>query len=386
VTASSSRVRQPSPEDEERPTKRQRQVPPHFRDFGFSMHNKKLRDIFPEAVPALPPVGMDVPSRSPAATGTTEEAQMAGSSGSQARGSHPVPVLGRVRKTLNTMRNIFGLFRRYHAEQFPTHDPEGDISMAMLSNVPEPDHCASSFSPYPNQTSFRLGDWYWNGGIQKSQESFQQLLKIVGDESFDPGDIRATNWDKINQQLACNETDEAEWLDKYAGWRTDSVKIPIPFHRLTDNPGCKDYIVTDFHHRPLVSVIREKLQNPCNSHLFHYEPYELFWQPTDEHEEIRVDCKLYSSPAFITAHNDLQNLPGEPECDLPRVVVALMFWSDSTQLTNFGDAQLWPLYMFFGNESKYCRCRPSCNLCEHIAYFEKVSNRAIFVNCLAYMS
>ena len=36
-----------------------------------------------------------------------------------------------------------------------------------------------------------------------------------------------------------------------------------------------------------------------------------------------------------------------------------MFWSDSTQLTQFGTAKLWPLYVFFGNESKYRRCQPT---------------------------
>jgi hypothetical protein len=49
-----------------------------------------------------------------------------------------------------------------------------------------------------------------------------------------------------------------------------------------------------------------------------------------------------------------------------------MFWSDATHLTNFRNAKLWPLYMFFGNESKYRRCKLSCNACEHVAYFETV--------------
>ena len=46
-----------------------------------------------------------------------------------------------------------------------------------------------------------------------------------------------------------------------------------------------------------------------------------------------------------------------------------MFWSDATQLTAFGDAKLWPLYVYFGNESKYERCTPIANLCLHAAYF-----------------
>ncbi|KJA18100.1 hypothetical protein HYPSUDRAFT_145489 [Hypholoma sublateritium FD-334 SS-4] len=49
-----------------------------------------------------------------------------------------------------------------------------------------------------------------------------------------------------------------------------------------------------------------------------------------------------------------------------------MFGSDATHLTSFGSAALWPCYMYFGNESKYRRCKPTCNLCNHIAYFQKL--------------
>jgi len=55
---------------------------------------------------------------------------------------------------------------------------------------------------------------------------------------------------------------------------------------------------------------------------------------------------------------------------LPHFIVALMFWSDATHLTSFGDEKLWPLYLYFGNNSKYEWCRPSNYLCEHVAYFE----------------
>ncbi|KAG2049274.1 hypothetical protein BDR06DRAFT_991207, partial [Suillus hirtellus] len=49
-----------------------------------------------------------------------------------------------------------------------------------------------------------------------------------------------------------------------------------------------------------------------------------------------------------------------------------MFWSDATQLMTFGNAKLWPIYMYFGNEPKYHRCRPSCHLGNHVAYFQKL--------------
>ena len=41
-------------------------------------------------------------------------------------------------------------------------------------------------------------------------------------------------------------------------------------------------------------------------------------------------------------------------------------------LTAFGDTKLWPLYLFFGNDSKYLRCKPTSHLCKHVTYFIKV--------------
>ncbi|KAH7924724.1 hypothetical protein BV22DRAFT_1012700 [Leucogyrophana mollusca] len=128
----------------------------------------------------------------------------------------------------------------------------------------------------------------------------------------------------------------------------------------------------DFRHRSLILIIREKLANAGDDSLFHYEPYELLWQSVDGKHKTRLHGELYNSPAFLEAHQTLQESPPEPRCNLLRVVAALMFWSDSTHLTSSGNTKLWPLYLYFGNESKYRRCKPSCNLCNHAAYFRKL--------------
>ena len=107
------------------------------------------------------------------------------------------------------------------------------------------------------------------------------------------------------------------------------------------------------YHRSLVSVIREKLANPHHTSHFHYQPFELFWQPTNTSPAVQVHGELYMSPAFLDAHREVQEMPGEPGCNLKSVVVAMMFWSDAMHLTSFGMAKLWPCYLFFGNESKY---------------------------------
>jgi hypothetical protein len=283
----------------------------------------------------------------------------------------------RLCRVLQTARNSFGLLRRYFAKKFPSHDPESEANISDLSDIvdvhlPTPG-TSSGFGPYPNKSSFLLGDWYWNGSAQKSQHDLADLVKIVSANDFRPGEIRDTNWAKVDDRLAADDSSpDEEWMDEDTGWKPTPVTISVPFHRHTDTPGPHEYSAPNFHHRTLVSLIREKIRNASHHPGFHYKPYELHWQPSDGDESTCVYGELYTSPAFIDAHNALQESPGEPDCDLPRMVVALMFWSDATQLANFGDAKLWPLYMFFGNESKYQRGKPSSNRCEHVAYFESV--------------
>ncbi|KIJ10249.1 hypothetical protein PAXINDRAFT_40354, partial [Paxillus involutus ATCC 200175] len=107
---------------------------------------------------------------------------------------------------------------------------------------------------------------------------------------------------------------------------------------------------------------------------FHYEPYELRWQPPHKDHDVKVHGELFTSAAFLEAHMELQDSPPEPDCDLPHIIAVLMFWSDSTQLTTFGNTKLWPLYVYFGNESKYQRSQPENNLCCHAAYFQMLPN------------
>jgi hypothetical protein len=43
----------------------------------------------------------------------------------------------------------------------------------------------------------------------------------------------------------------------------------------------------------------------------------------------------------------------EDESDTEVAIGVILLWSDSTHLTSFGSASLWPIYLFFGNLSKY---------------------------------
>jgi hypothetical protein len=238
------------------------------------------------------------------------------------------------RTVFHTPPNIFGLVHQYFSSEPPSHDPEEYVTLADLSFIPGSLPASSSsdsqYHPYPNCSSFQLGNWYWNQGIQKSQGDYAKLLEILSNNAFNTVDVSSTHWKKINHQLGANEYDEGDG-DK---WEKTSVSINVPFSRTTDTPGPRSFQVAELYHRSLVAVMREKLANAQDDQLFHYEPYELCWKPPHLDREVPIYGDLYTSPAFLDAHSQLQELPEEPGCDLPRVVAGLMFWSDATQLTS----------------------------------------------------
>ena len=86
-----------------------------------------------------------------------------------------------------------------------------------------------------------------------------------------------------------------------------------------------------------------------------------------------VHGELYTSQAWRDAEYALQNSPPVEGCDLPRAIAAFMFYSDSTNLAQFGNAKAWPIYVFFGNQSKYDRARPATAAGYHVAYLPSVS-------------
>ena len=217
----------------------------------------------------------------------------------------------RILKYFWTPRNMFGLRRKYYGMGHPLHDPEDHITLQGLYEtgtdtaplVHQP-HTPSDepFYPYPNRNSFSLGDWYWNQGVQKSQEGFRKLIDIIGDPDFKSGDIRSMNWAKINATLAENANDGDDRCSDHRsfreddGWKRTAISINVPFHHRMAVPGPQSHFAGDLYHRSIVSVIREWVTS--NDRDFHYEPYELLWKHNDEAEEVRVHGELYTSAAF----------------------------------------------------------------------------------------
>lgn len=134
-------------------------------------------------------------------------------------------------RTLTTLPNAFGIFRRHTVVAMDTYDPDENLSLSDMSNIPVTspvDPPELTLYPFPNRSSFRLADWHWNGGVQKSLGSFHDLVALVTDPEFRTEDIKIANWSFIHSELGTDD-DQADWLDEDAGWTHISVTISVPY-------------------------------------------------------------------------------------------------------------------------------------------------------------
>ena len=309
---------------------------------------------------------------------------------------------------IHTIRNAFGMYREY--PNIPTHNPDDALTLANLteiSAIPELEQETSPpiiqvtrqttitsgsalehknvYAPFANSSIHGIMDWMWSGSAMKSIEEVSKLVGFLKSPDFRKEDIvgfdlrretalfDSTLESKTKPQTSSGQ-DNSSTPAYNEGWQEVEVKIQVP-DRLTHTSDAEIplFSVPGLHYRSICSIIKSTFEDASSS-CFHYTPFKKFWKRTADSAPQRIHDEIYSSDAMVKAHEDLQNLPPESGCKLERVVAFLMFWSDSTHLASFGNASLWPIYLFFGNQSKWLRGKPRCGACHHVAYIPKVIN------------
>jgi hypothetical protein len=324
----------------------------------------RYRDILPTGLPSLP----QVPGQPPDEEEQTEAAR-------------PRRVILHVRERLETQPNVFGLFKKYFNR--PTTDPDGELTLEILAGLalpetsaedcPEPDSNARSpYYPFPNATTYLLSHFYLETiSGQRSAADLDRLIEVIQDRSFIPHELKGFSVMKMNKLLDKMDTHPDEDV---AGWHRDvAVVIQVPEGRKNwSQPTGRAFTVPGLHYRSIPSIIKEVFSKDTN---IHYTPFELWWQPDPSQAAERVYSDIYCSKAFEDAHRDvwLSQQGRESACVHESAVAALMVWSDSTHLAQFGTAKLWPIYLYFGNHAKWFRARPSAHLAHHLAYIPPVS-------------
>lgn len=219
-----------------------------------------------------------------------------------------------------TQKNGFGLYKVYWTTERQPHDPDLFVSDADFKDDEGLGPDAESHSPamlnqyypFPNWSSYRLGDWFWDDRTGKSRDSFQQLVDIITDPFFKPYDIQDTNWTRVNDILASSDSDGnlgqegSQWVEDGTSWASVPVTVDVPFNKTSVQPGSQPYQVDGFRYRPLIPIIIAKLKDLETSEHFHIIPSELRWQVAEDGPTSRVYGDLYHSDAFLDAYREIQ--------------------------------------------------------------------------------
>ncbi|TCD64617.1 hypothetical protein EIP91_003851 [Steccherinum ochraceum] len=401
--------------------------PPPTRQSGRPYRQTRLPGMYEDFVPSAlighrrPPADLGMPEMydapSPSQSPSPEPPEI------------EAPPPPRELKYTNLPPNEFGLFRSFL--EIPAVDPEAQVSLdsfcdnslqaaAARGSEPvnpavEPTRTESSgltasfaravkpwFAPFRNVSSYRVINWMLSGANTKSLGETDRLVKeVLLQEDFDPDELRG-GWSAAREAARLDEAgDDDEWEDEAEshrfrpqdGWHEGSVRIKLPSEsrhfKFASEAAAPDFEVKGIQYRRLIEIIKNTFQS-ATATSFNLIPYRMYWkpdhgsvidgndepqpevdiEPQEETAAERAYSEVYNSEAMVTEYEHImQSNPPEPQAPYTETVIAaLMFWSDSTHLAQFGNASLWPIYMFFGNQTKYERCKPSSNAAHHVAY------------------
>lgn len=278
-----------------------------------------------------------------------------------------------LRDTLQTAFNSFGICRIYPRR--PSFEPDRFIASSLLAKscpiIDQGPHSQVLPPPYPfpNMSVYRLMAWMNSGSRHKSETEVQRLVQeVVQAEDFD---VKHFEEFSVKRNLRELDRDHGENIIFPDDWIEADVTIHIPTKSREDEP--QKYTIPGFHYRPLVGVIRAAFSD-IQAGAFHLMPFKRLWRDPLHDRQERVYDELYASDAWLEAQDDLQKLPKEPGCSLERVIAGLMLFSDATHLANFGTAKAWPLYLYFGNLTKYVRSSPQSGACHLVGFLPFVSS------------
>lgn len=313
-----------------------------------------------------------------------------------------VPPLEPESTTFTTTVDDSGLFRVYPIK--PTCDPDSIIGLEdvceshlfalnsscasqsdndpLLANGILPQTQDQAFyAPFLSPSIYRLMSWFVSVSRTVSIAALDSLVAdVINAHDFDPLDFVGFSAAKESKRLdedqgASEVSPGADTFSASHGWNESSVPLALPCERqnLMNESRAPTYPVSGLFHRDVVDIVSTAFQDPEVFPTLHLTPYKEFKELEEGEPPERVYGEMYSSDAFFDAWETVQSQGHMTGDSLERVMVALMLWSDSTCLTNFGSASLWPVYLSLGNQSKYIRSKPSTFSHHHLAYLPSVS-------------
>ena len=297
-----------------------------------------------------------------------------------------------------TTPDSYGVLREYHCGR-PSITPDELYSVATVSDSPylatDPEDSPPStstylsplqtfyrattfateslFAPFRNASIYRLMTWFYNSSNTKSMTELNSLIKdVILAPDFKPEDFVGFSASKEREVMDCYQETGSSPFAFDDTWIKGTVEISLPCDGVKQNEADAPKFSVEVHYRKILDVVKAALSEPA-AEKFHTFPFKEFWQPAPDEPEERIYSEIYTANRWNEEYEKIYatNQKG-PHPDLKAFLVGLMIWSDSTGLAQFGNAQLWPIYLYLGNQLKYYRAKPSSFAAHHIAYMPKV--------------
>ena len=299
-------------------------------------------------------------------------------------------------KIYETLPNTFGIFRRYLTGKPTIYPilPDEEIYNSPAFDVADSevrekrpwwlgfghsleDVAQNPLGPFTNVSTMRMMHWLQNGSNSKSAPEIDRLVhEVILSPDFRIEDLNSFSTarelgaiDRYDEQR--QDSDSTYLFSPNDGWIETSIEIPLPCEGFSfkSEDDAPKYRVNGVYYRKPMEIIKATLNDPFIE-TYHWTPHEEYWKPSKDARAERIYSELYNSDAFIKEHQRIAQ--DNVNRGLETVVLSIMFWSDSTHLANFGTASLWPIYMYFGNQSKYIRSKTTSFSANHLAYIPKV--------------
>ena len=272
----------------------------------------------------------------------------------------------------------------YHATDSEDSAPSTSTFLSPLQTFYRATTSATEtlFAPFRNASIYRLMNWFYSSSNTKSMAELNSLVKdvilapdfeqehFVGFSALKEREVMDSHQESGSSPFAFDDT-----------WIKGAVEISLPCDGVKQDEADAPKFSVEVYYRKVLDVVKAALSEPA-AEKFHTFPFKEFWQPGSGEPEERVYSEIYTGDRWNDEYERIHvtNQKG-PHHDLEAFLVGLMIWSDSTSLAQFGNAQLWPIYLYLGNQSKYSRAKPSSFAAHHIAYLPKVLGLSTSVEC-----
>ena len=298
--------------------------------------------------------------------------------------------------SFRTLPDRFGVYHIYPGGM-PLYTPDESYTLSEVVNSPnivtEPSAAsdrwyapygssmedaisAASYAPFLNISVFLLMSWFYSLSNTKSHAELDQLVNnVILHPEFSKDDFVGFSATKETKRMddhhGCINISDSSSLSFGDQWTETSVFLSLPcdkFKHASEQDAPK-FEVKGLYHRSIVRVIKSALLEPA-AEKFHLFPFECYWKPGRDEPDERIYSEAYTADHFLQQYEEICLRPQAGDKVRTPVVAALMFWSDSTHLASL--ASLWPIYLYFGNQSKYTCAKPSSFAAHHLAYVPKV--------------